>query len=710
MKIAVLVLCFISTTVNAAQLTFACREDNDVYQIVKSSGRYDVKRFDDPAAAIKAARDGGGVLILADGYPTTRTVLPPATHRRLYIEFPELPASEIKTTQWERGVIADPHPTPGQSAAASRVPHFFGEQLPPMRILALNDCHYVTTDSKSPPLMVIARVAGYDQAVYGLPPTAAPLLYQHDDQTLIATTKLSNFITARHAPAAEWRTIWRRILHHLDPQTDPPPLNVEPIARPAYGKSDKLPPDIERATFNRAAAFYLNSRLILTPQRKEQIRALLLKGQETIAPPPTDEAGDGSHGMIEGYASQILHDGSQLQRTPIRSDCNAEAAMVLALAGDEKSRKTSANLLDYTFGPEMQSMGRLDPKHPAFGLTAWGAISNAWMVANYGDDDARVILSGVVASATMQTNRWDDHLLRALYANLRTTGKLGFRGDRIDIPQLEQHGWKHFHDADTINLAPHFEAALWTCYLWAHARTGEKEFLDKTLPAIRMTMDAYAKKQWRWMDNMERSRMLWCLAWLVRVQDTPEHRQWLVTIANALLAAQDPCGAIQERLGGTGGGHYQVPQSNEAYGTTETPLIQKNGDPVTDQLYATGFALIALHEAAAATGDAKLRDAEDKLATYLCRIQVRSEKIPYLDGAWFRAFDYEKWDFWASSADLGWGAWSVEAGWGPAWIATTLSLRDRKTNLWDLTASSKIKDQLPKVQSLMSQNTGRPLR
>jgi hypothetical protein len=173
----------------------------------------------------------------------------------------------------------------------------------------------------------------------------------------------------------------------------------------------------------------------------------------------------------------------------------------------------------------------------------------------------------------------------------------------------------------------------------------------------------------------------------------------LTTIATDLLAAQQPCGAIQERLRGAGGGHYQIPQSNQAYGTAETPLIQTPGDPATDQLYTTGFALLALHEAAAATADTNLKAAEDKLATFLCRIQIRSEKLPHLDGAWFRAFDYQRWDFWASNADLGWGVWCIEAGWGQAWIPTTLALREKQTTMWDLTATSKIKDQLPQVRT-----------
>ena len=62
-------------------------------------------------------------------------------------------------------------------------------------------------------------------------------------------------------------------------------------------------------------------------------------------------------------------------------------------------------------------------------------------------------------------------------------------------------------------------------------------------------------------------------------------------------------------------------------------------------LYTCNFALLGLHEAVAATGDPELKAAEDKLAEFLCRIQIRSERIPYLDGGWFRAFDYKQWDY-----------------------------------------------------------------
>jgi hypothetical protein len=695
---------------SGAELHFVCAPSNDLYQLV-SHADDSARRYDTPAQAVERAADGAAVLILADRYPDQCTEVPAAIfdrasakHLRLYIEFaralPGLTVGKVQATTWERGVVASDR---------------FGKALPKLRIVAPHDCHFTPVEAAQPDL-VIARVAGFDTAVYGLPKVTHPLLFSmNDGKWLIATTKLSGFVTGRFAPTSDWKTIWRSILKTLDPSHEPPALDFQPLVHPAFSADAALGAQVERETFDRAAAFYQHARLLITSNRRDELHKLLAAGVEETSPPiaDTDSDADGSLGMLEGYASRIRFDGSQTQRTPIRADCNAEAAMVLSIdamlnPAHTRAQQIAGHLLDYVYGPVMQSMGRSDPKHPAYGLVAWGAISPAWKIANYGDDNARVILATLLASAAQKTDRWDRPTLRAIMANLRTTGVNGFRGDRIDIAPLEARGWKAYHDAAPVNPSPHFESYLWACNLWAYARTGDREFLDHTTRAIQMTMDAYAAKKWRWMDNIERSRMLLCLSWLVRLEDTPQHRRWLATIATDLLAAQQPCGAIEERLGGTGGGHYQIPQSNEAYGTAETPLIQTPGDPATDQLYTTGFALFALHEAVAATADSKLKAAEDRLAQFICRTQVRSEKLPYLDGAWFRAFDYKRWEYWASSADMGWGVWAVEAGWGQAWIATTLALREKQTSMWDLTAASNIEAQLSTVRDEMSENAGGP--
>lgn len=685
-----------------AGLTLCCSADNDLYRVLTQSG-CKVQRVSDPQGAVDRAAPGSAVLILADDYPEKLTNIPASLYQaaaekrlRLYVEYPAgvpgLEFGEPRQTQWERCVVASDG---------------FGDALPKLRILSISGCRF-TPVTAADPMLIVGRVAGYDTAVYGLPQQAHPILFRHGD-VLVATTKLSGFVTGRYAPSEAWTIIWERIIQMLDPNSKVS-LEWTPTVRPAYGPEDRLPADVEKRAFASGVKWYLDSRLLVHPSEEKDVYQLVASGAECRPTPGRGHpVGDGSLGILEGYGAAIGPDGNQVQRVPLRADCNCEVAMALALDSSAHSRKVARNLLDYVFFTSpMCKGGRGNPKHPAFGHVAWGAIHPAWEVANYGDDSARVMLSTLIAAASLKDSRWDEAVMRSLLANLRTTGTLGFRSDRLDMPALEQFGWRHFHDLPTVNCAPHFESYLWACYLWGYRQTGYKPFLDKAKSGIKITMENYPGG-WRWQDNMERARMLLCLAWLVRVEDTSEHRAWLDTVATDLLKMQDPCGAIQERIPPGGrGGHYNVPASNEAYGTGETPLIQQDGDPACDQLYTTGFALLGLHEAVAATGDAKLKTAEDRLAGFLCRIQVSSKQHPNLSGAWFRAFDYKRWEYWASSGDAGWGAWSAETGWGTAWIIAVLALRQRNECVWDYTSGSRIADTFRSVMKQMAENDGGP--
>jgi hypothetical protein len=69
-----------------------------------------------------------------------------------------------------------------------------------------------------------------------------------------------------------------------------------------------------------------------------------------------------------------------------------------------------------------------------------------------------------------------------------------------------------------------------------------------------------------------------------------------------------------------------------------------------------------------------------------------------LDGAWYRAFEFNRWEYWASNADQGWGVWSTETGWTQGWIATMLMMHELKTNIWDFTAESKVVNYFEKYQ------------
>ncbi|MHC4376533.1 MAG: hypothetical protein ACYS26_08050 [Planctomycetota bacterium] len=640
-------------------LRFSCAPTNDLFEVLSQRG-YPVQRFDLPWDAVRAAELGDSVLILAQGYPAETTRLDPQLFAeadrkqlKLFVEYPSLlpgvQVGEPVETHVERAVVSS---------------EWFGERLEPLDLLSVNGLHYLPSDvARRDAHLVAARVAGFDRAIYGLPEEVHPLLFNAGDASVLAaTTKLSGFIDGRYAPQDHWAELWSGILEWLRPGLGGE-LSWEPVVQPTYARDAELPEDFEREALRRGLEWYRKAQMIAHPDVAEAIAEGVPARSLPDAP-----MGDGTLGSLEAVLSVLHEDGTQTIGTVRRGDCIAETAMALAFGGqllDTPNYGTIAdNLLDYYFfTSDARKRERGDRENGNFGLIAWGISTHAWWKASYGDDNARQMLGALAVAALHGEGRWDEALMQCLLGNLRTTGRLGFRGDRIDVEQLNARGWRSYFDASPVSYAPHFEAYLWACYLWAYEQTGDELFLDRAKTALRMTMEQHTDG-WRWTNGLaqERARILLPLAWLVRVEDTPEHRAMLRQAADGLLALQTPDGAIAEELGVPGRGVFPPPGSNAAYGTNEASLIARDGDPATDLLYTTNFAFLGLHEAAAATGDADLRAAADRLAEFLCRIQVRSERVPMVDGGWFRAFDFERWEHWGSNADHGWGAWSIESG------------------------------------------------
>lgn len=680
-----------AATPPARPLYLSSPADHDLHRVLQENG-VEVHRFDTPEAALEAAPDRAAVLILADRYPVARTALSDSVFAqaerkqlRMYLEFPE------RMPGWEVGAPMD-HKVERAVVASD----FFGPTLPPLRLLGINGLHYVTVPATNAHL-VAARVAGFDTAVYGLPKATFPLLLEHSNtNVLVATTALSRFVTGRYAPTDAWQAVWSAILGWLNPGTPPPKLRWTPMVRPAYARDEALPPDAEVQALRRGVDWFIRSKLLLHPSRLDEVNRAAQGDGLLPTPPPDSPVGDGSLGILEAPLSIIRADGSQMQGVARRGDCTAESAMALAFGGrcfnDTDKSAIARRLLDfYLFDSDARKRERADPNHTAYGHVAWGITTPAWYVANYGDDNARLMLGTLATAALLGEPRWDEATMLCLLANLRTTGRQGFRSDRLDLGPLGQQPWTYFYHRNVVNLAPHFEAYLWACNLWAYHQTGDELFLTRTREALRATVKAHPNGL-RWTNGLaqERARLVLPLAWLVRVQDTPEHRDWLRQVVEGLLALQHPSGGIREELGPPGQGMMPPPRSNEEYGLGEASLIQQNGDPVSDLLYTVNFALLGLHEAVAATRDPDWARALDRLAEFLVRIQIRSEARPELDGGWFRAFDLERWEAWASNADAGWGAWAIESGWTQGWIASVLALRQLKTSLWDLTANSRI--------------------
>ncbi len=683
----------------AGKLTFVCSADNDLYRAVTAGGTK-CARYDDPAMAVSSAPAGTGLLILADGYPQKTTIVAKgvftkaASKRlRLLVEYPAalngVTLGKPKSTHIERVVINS---------------DFFGEELKKLRIVSVNGLHYVPLQAAKPHL-VAARVAGFDRAVYGLPEKTSPILFEIPGRNLmIATTSLSRFVTGRYSPQPAWRRIWSGILKWLDggPGGKASAIKWTPTVQASYSRDERLPDNYEHQAIRRGIEWYAKAKMIVHPSFEKNVATT-----ERIAVVPRDTpVGDGSLGCLEAVISIIAQDGTQSISSVRRGDCICETAMAFAFAGKVLKSKphsqTARNLLDYwMFKSDARKKDRGDPKHGAYGLIAWGVTTPAWYKANYGDDNARVLLGALAVAALNRDDRWDEAMMMCLLANLRTTGQLGFRGSRIDIGGLNA-GWRRYFQHRRVNYAPHFESYLWACYLWAYAQTGYKPFLDRAETALTMTMARHTDG-WTWTNGLaqERARIILPLAWLVRVNDTPANRAMLRKAVNGLLALQDKCGAIAEELGLKGKGKYPPPRSNKAYGTNEASLIAANGDPVSDLLYTTNFAFLGLHEAAAATGDKDIIAAGDKLAEFLCRVQVKSGTQPAVDGGWFRAFDFGRWEHWGSNADHGWGAWCIESGWTQGWITSVLAMRKMKTSLWDLTKGSKIERHHERLRKIM---------
>ena len=690
-----------------SRVVFSCSASNDLFQAASNTFDDQVLRQPTPLDAIDAADRGDVLIVLAAEYPIRPTAVGRdelrtirAKQLRCYIEFPRFlfgngPVEPVGS-HVERVVVVN---------------DLFGEQLPRMSLLQVNGLHYARIAPQKrrelgEPMLVAARVAGFDSAVYGLPAQTAPLLLADESgEMLVATAGLSHFRRGRYSPYSSWILLWDALLQRLMRNEEPVALKYEPpVVSASYAADEPLPADCQRKAIERGIAWFAKSNMIIHPDWSERV-----SGTDGRVPPLPGglPVGDGSLGSMEAVLSIIQADGHQVVSSVQRSDCICETAMAYAvtgkLLGDSRLEGMSRNLLDYLLRKsDATKQERGDSQHGAYGLVAWGITNPAWYKANYGDDNARVMLATMAAAGSLDESRWNETIARCVVGNLRTTGQLGFRGDRIDVEQLTAHGWKHYFRGSPTSYAPHFEGYLWACYLWAYSQTKDELLLDRARTALQLTMEQYPEGL-RWTNGLaqERARILLPLAWLVRVDDSPANRAMLKQAIDGLLSIQDPCGAIREELGPPGRGMFPPPQSNEAYGVTEASLIARNGDPVADMLYTNNFALLGLHEAAAVSDDPRVREAEDRLAEFLIRIQARSAEVPEVDGGWMRAYDFERWEPWGSNADHGWGAWSIESGWTQGWITAVLAMREMETCLWDSMSHQNIAGVYPDIRERM---------
>ena len=654
--------------------------DNDLVNLLEKE-RFKIIRSESVSKTLESAKPGSAVILVANEYPDKPQILSKKDlgtikekGLRVFAEFANIESGdhELKEISVERVVVTEP----------------IGDNLKPMDLLTINRAVYIKTEADDP-MMVIARVAGFDTAVYGLEDTPYdPLVFKDGENLWIGTSKLTDFARLRFMPESKWKPFWESILSELTGNEVTFKEWPKMIA-PAYSENAKLPKDARKQAVQKGIEWFYNGHFLIHQDWKESwVMKYIGDGTMPVGPELPEDApnGDGSLGVLEGHCSAIYKDGRQAYRYWIRDDIQGEASMAFAIAGEvlnnQEYKAVAERLSDYSF-KEFQDGPRSDPNSPTYGLLGW-AYTHKWVY--YGDDNARSILGSILAGKVLGTDKWKKNLDAAIEANLNTTGKNGFRGSRLHEQDIQANGLEYYQNRELINPHPHFESWLWACYLWQYANTGDKKYLETAEKGISLTMAAYPDG-WSWTNGIqqERARMVLPLAWLYRVSPTEDHKAWIDRITEDIAKNQVECGAIREELGDPSKGSFGAERSNADYGRNEAPLIFRNGDPVADMLYTSNFAVFALNEAACATGDPKIRKMADDLGEFLVRIQARSEKRKNVDGAWFRAFNYRDWDYWASNADAGWGAQSTLTGWIQSWIITTLALMEKGTSYWDIT-------------------------
>lgn len=453
--------CPSSSPTTSANLLFVADPSNDFLAAARSGSGVSVKAFASVSEALGAAETRDGLLVLADnispanpGHPNINATTAVTTAQweeikakqlKVYIEFPRalpgaMAAMEVETvalkanqTLWERAVVSAP------GGLGAELEHL--ALLHPHKYV---DYVQLPTTYTSRADLVLARVAGYDNASLGLPSSGVwPLLVRPTPTLMVAATQLSHCRTRRFAPNGRWVAVAVHVLSFVTDGRWKQPLEV-PLWTPAisatFDPDESLPANAELHAVLRGVDFYRRARLMPGGARANQLAMISVQknaaNQRAFArmAPPFDVganiSGDGRLGIFEGLLSDIDVDGTQLQSNGVRSDCVIEAsaafAVLAAVTGQSMDSRTATNLLDYGLVHsgmrQPWAVGEIasDPRPWVLSGDGFGLINclekeGLW----YSDGDARDILAAVSSAGLLQTDRYDTMIATSTLAALR---------------------------------------------------------------------------------------------------------------------------------------------------------------------------------------------------------------------------------------------------------------------------------------------------
>ena len=274
-------------------------EDNDLVTVLKDNG-YRIVLSDDVQTTLDKAPEGAAVLLLNRSYPDSVRLLSGQQVSkigekglRVFAEFASTADTlpQLHEIGFERVVMTDSL-APG---------------LGPMDLLSINRGRYFREDAAEGTVMAIAKVAGFDTAVYGLDDTPCyPLVYRKRDGLWMSTSQLSEFARLRFMPEAKWKVFWEKVIGDLTGHETRFSSWIYPV-HPSYGKDVPLPDTARLASVRKGVEWFYNGHFLVDASwKKDWIDKYQGDGVMPIGPclPPDIKDGDGSCGILEGHCSR----------------------------------------------------------------------------------------------------------------------------------------------------------------------------------------------------------------------------------------------------------------------------------------------------------------------------------------------------------------------------------------------------------------------